>query len=361
MKKTVFKRSGVRVVIALLLAFAFLFVLAGCGDDDDDDDYTRRRKKSETTSRYSQEDTTRYGSDLSDDDDYDDDYDDDDYDEDGEDISYTEPEPTTARIPSTLPFPDLQMFLGGMSPGESGVAGSDKSEVYISFDLPADSLHVLEEYLDLLRQSRYNISLKENTFSWQGQTFHSWYLYYNGSGSPRYAGVTADAAYKASNLCGQIYFNEYGTRCGFSLHYSADFNLYDSGARATGYAGGSSSATPQPTQPATTNPGGSVHMCSTCHGTGRVERNCTYCGGTGSGGKCFTCGGSGSVNCTSCGGDGTTYNLTTNSYSRCFACNGSGRKTCSSCNGRPKTCNFCSGTGKKSEYCSTCHGSGWVG
>ena len=97
--------------------------------------------------------------------------------------------------------------------------------------------------------------------------------------------------------------------------------------------------------------------CSNCQGRGDEIGNCVRCNGTGSI-DCTYCT-AGLVDCTKCGGRGTTYDMVSNSETECYnchysgkvdcwKCNGTGGLTCTNCNGRGHAeCNFCHGTGKK--------------
>ncbi len=82
--------------------------------------------------------------------------------------------------------------------------------------------------------------------------------------------------------------------------------------------------------------------CVDCRGRGyRLEK----------GPPCTVCGGSGSVKCTFCNGQGLIVNETTKT---CTRCGGSGKVNCSACAGlgttefgKRSTCETCGGTGKK--------------
>lgn len=110
--------------------------------------------------------------------------------------------------------------------------------------------------------------------------------------------------------------------------------------------------------------------CDYCDGIGRNITTCSSCGGTGatyhltSGTRpksCNHCMGTGVVRCETCGGYG---------YTRCDYCNGNGSFRCTVCKGygiiiidpsRPHLspqCNNCSGTGY--EKCTICRGEGRI-
>jgi len=76
----------------------------------------------------------------------------------------------------------------------------------------------------------------------------------------------------------------------------------------------------------------STNACYSCHGTGRID--CAMCQGTGLGSMCYNCQGAGRTyaeyigswqKCYSCGGKG---------YNKCYGCNGKGWIKCRKCNGK---------------------------
>lgn len=78
--------------------------------------------------------------------------------------------------------------------------------------------------------------------------------------------------------------------------------------------------------------------------------------------RCIACGGSGQVRCSSCNGTGMIEK-------RCLSCNGSGGRhqvQCRSCFGRGtvgtfgNTCFECGGSGYSYSYCGACNGSGKI-
>ena len=112
--------------------------------------------------------------------------------------------------------------------------------------------------------------------------------------------------------------------------------------------------------------------CSRCSGTGKIESNCTFCGGRGwrdcslcNGNKsirCTVCGGAGEYvcpqcrgrneNCGTCGGNGTI---------KCDRCSGTGSINCTSCGGSGHDpCGQCGQTGIQYWNCPDCRGTGRV-
>lgn len=103
--------------------------------------------------------------------------------------------------------------------------------------------------------------------------------------------------------------------------------------------------------------------CRACHGSGRYtlrngnEVDCRVCRGTGRHHKehCWTCDGTGSVNCNICDGSGDCEKCAGESNVECRACHGTG--TCGKCSGSAKLkCRNCNGSG----FCPSCRGSNTV-
>src|SRR5262245_25235505 len=63
---------------------------------------------------------------------------------------------------------------------------------------------------------------------------------------------------------------------------------------------------------------------------------CTSCNGSG---KCWHCGGRGSIACGVCNGSGRFLE------GKCLACNGQGSRNCSGCRGSSGVCSSCNGSG----------------
>lgn len=152
----------------------------------------------------------------------------------------------------------------------------------------------------------------------------------------------------------------------FRTVYKYHYDYVDTGERYEPAA-----ATPNPGTNATSKPGKT--RCNTCDGTGRVEKDCSICGGDGYK-DCSVCSGRGYYRCKGCDGYGNKtcprcYGSGKDGKERCSKCGGkrtvrcgscsSGKLTCSACNGRKeKKCTSCK-NGKKSSNCSRCGGTGW--
>ncbi len=75
------------------------------------------------------------------------------------------------------------------------------------------------------------------------------------------------------------------------------------------------------------------------------QQSCTTCGGSGGGGSCGRCEGTGKVSCNTCGGSGTVScpKCGGSGQLKCGKCRGTGKITCPDCRGKQIRCPVCAG------------------
>lgn len=254
-------------------------------------------------------------------------------------------------------FPDPECYFGSDYLGQKD---KDDDSCYYNFNLPDRDASVFEEYVKLFSDDRFYFRTEKDnnwTFTSNGKKFTAYDVFYTGN-KPI---TTFDNVYR-DGLALTLSLTEDGSFATVSVHYSEELTPVDVGV----YSKYATRTVSQTTESQKSSTGGSRtdsqsgdSMCLTCHGLGKITSICSVCHGSGNGLSCFTCHGKGSVDCTSCGGKGYTYNLTTDSQIKCYACNGGGYKECNACRGSgTRTCTNCNGNGKTEQECTACRGSG---
>lgn len=231
-----------------------------------------------------------------------------------------------------------------------------------------DVYALVESYTQMMRQYRYTAFSSPETGSFKLDLIP--YVTLHSSVSSIFSNSKTEYDFK--NPVVLEYNDQNDTLC-FSFNWNKiGINAVgDTGERFKPVESATASSTHKPSTNATSKPGKT--RCNTCDGTGRVEKDCSICGGDGYK-DCSECSGKGYYRCKGCDGYGNKtcprcYGSGKDGKERCSKCGGkrtvrcgscsSGKLTCSACNGRKeKKCTACR-NGKKSSDCSRCGGTGW--
>lgn len=204
--------------------------------------------------------------------------------------------------------------------------GSNGRLVSYSFDLDKGK-NAIPEFMDLIRDERYQLSLKESTEedykSTSAMLIRSYFFKYTGSKSN--IGIVKNSDGKSRHvIVSVIYYYDRG-RILLTMYYGDGLSLVSSGANVTtpvtDYNGGSSDS--GSSDSGSSDSGSSSGGSHERYVPDASKLECTICDGTG---DCPRCGGDGYVysyavdkedfiNCSKCGGDG-----------KCYVCHGTGKR-----------------------------------